>query len=203
MMRTEASARSPRLPRWQWRLPQPRAAAQAAPAQPPPAQTAAQALAQAAPPTPRRPADQGLPAGRPEDARGRAARLPAVPRRLEQAADRARRDRRRQPALPDRAGAGRRRRHRHVQGRRRLHDARRAHRARELPQARRRPGRPARRDLRRRRRAGGRSIMGGAKKHGETNFTLEAPVTYTLPRGRQPDHQGRELASRSPTRRSS
>ena len=25
------------------------------------------------------------------------------------------------------------------------------------------------------------SIMGGAKKHGETNFTLEAPVTYTFP----------------------
>ena len=24
------------------------------------------------------------------------------------------------------------------------------------------------------------SIMGGAKKHGETNFTLEAPVTYTF-----------------------
>jgi type 1 glutamine amidotransferase len=27
------------------------------------------------------------------------------------------------------------------------------------------------------------SIMGGAKKHGETNFTLEAPVTYTFPDG--------------------
>lgn len=27
------------------------------------------------------------------------------------------------------------------------------------------------------------SIMGGAKKHGETNFTLEAPVAYTFPAG--------------------
>jgi len=27
------------------------------------------------------------------------------------------------------------------------------------------------------------SIMGGAKKHGETNFTLEAPVTYTFAEG--------------------
>ena len=34
------------------------------------------------------------------------------------------------------------------------------------------------------------SIMGGAKKHGETNFTLEAPVTYTFPDADNPITQG-------------
>ena len=46
------------------------------------------------------------------------------------------------------------------------------------------------------------SIMGGAKKHGETNFTLEAPVTYTFTDAADPITKG-AAASRSPTRRSS
>ena len=32
--------------------------------------------------------------------------------------------------------------------------------------------------------------MGGAKKHGETNFTLEAPVTYTFPEADNPITKG-------------
>ena len=35
------------------------------------------------------------------------------------------------------------------------------------------------------------TIFGGAKKHGEINFTLEAPVTYTIHRSGAPDHEGR------------
>jgi len=34
------------------------------------------------------------------------------------------------------------------------------------------------------------SIMGGAKKHGETNFTLEAPVTYTFTEAADPITKG-------------
>ncbi len=34
------------------------------------------------------------------------------------------------------------------------------------------------------------SIMGGAKKHGETNFTLEAPVTYTFTEADNPITKG-------------
>ena len=35
-----------------------------------------------------------------------------------------------------------------------------------------------------------RRIVGGAKKHGETNFTLEADVPYTIADPAQPDHAG-------------
>ena len=150
---------------------------------------------------PPRPADQGLPAGRAEDARGGAARLPAVPRRLEQDPHRARRDRRRQPALSDRAGAGRRRRHRHVQGRRRLHDDRRAHRARELPQAWRRSGRHPRRDLRRRHRMVG--VDHGRRQEARRDQLHAGGAGHLrLPGGRTRSRRGRRR-SRSPTSRSS
>ena len=64
-------------------------------------------------------ADADLHPQRAQDARPRPARLSAVPRRLEQGADRARRDRRRLAALPDRRRARHHRRHGHVQGGRR------------------------------------------------------------------------------------
>ncbi len=38
------------------------------------------------------------------------------------------------------------------------------------------------------------SFVGGAKKHGETNFTLEAPVHYTMPRQVEPHPEGHDRA---------
>ena len=46
-------------------------------------------------------------------------------------------------------------------------------------------------------------IVGGAKKHGEVNYTLEADVPVHHRRHRPPDHAGHDRTSPSRTRRSS
>ena len=46
-------------------------------------------------------------------------------------------------------------------------------------------------------------VVGGAKKHGEVNYTLEADVPYTIVDTAQPDHAGHDRTSPSRTRRSS
>ena len=86
--------------------------------------------------------------GRPEDPRRRPARLPAVPRRLEQAPHQPRRHRRRSAALSVSTRARGGRRARHLQGRRRLSQHGRSRHARQLPAPGRRVGEPPRRAVR-------------------------------------------------------
>ena len=80
--------------------------------------------------------------------------------------------------------------HRHVQGRRRLYDAGGEGHARGLPETRRRHSSASTTRCAARIPSYYSTIVGGAKKHGEMNYTLEADVPYTIVDTANPIMQG-------------
>ena len=172
-------------------------------AQPAPAEPAAQALAQAAPPMPEgRPIKVYLRAGLKTHAAGQH----DYPQFL---ADWSKLLTERGAIVdgslhfPTGRGAGRRRRHRHVQGRRRLHDDRRAHRRSRTSSS----AAAAWSGIHDAICADDTGVVGvdhGRRQEARRDELHARGAGHLhVHRSRQPDHQGRDAASRSPTRRSS